>query len=158
MKPSAKFLIVFNVVMNLPIAVALAVTATLMTGGPAAFGTAQPYLMCLLGFVIACIVAAVVPVNKINMGFPKLFKLDPEKIGGRLVANIPVALIFTAVILAVMIVLNVGPAVHYAMGPMVGAFFGMLLPLTVVAYIVSMIFAPIAVKAAMSADGKKQAA
>lgn len=150
MKPSVKFIIVQNTVLNIPLALALSITASLMNNGI----TLQTWILSLLGFVISCIISAVLPIQKINKSFPKLFHVDPDKISGRLIANIPVSLIFTAIILMVMVVITVGPHVGYAIAPLLEAFLGMLLPLFVVAFVVAMIFAPISLKAAMLVDKK----
>ena len=146
-KPSAKFIIVMNIVLNLPLATAMSIAAPLVSGQPI---TAKNLIVnIIIGFVCACILNAVVPVQRILKGFPALFKINPDSFAGAAVGNIPVCLIFVAVIGFVMTWYNVRvfPIVFFA-------YLGTFIPLFIVCYIVSMIFTPIAMKAAFEADSK----
>lgn len=144
MKPSPKFIIVLNLTLNLPIALAMSIVASLMNGGI----TTLTWILAFVGFVLACIISAVINVQKISGGFAGLFKLSPESVVGRFVGNVPVCIIYTAVILAVMLVINIG----FVVPDIFFAFLGMFAPLFIVAYVVSMIMTPIAFKAATAAS------
>ncbi len=97
----------------------------------------------LIAFVIACIINIVVPVPLIANNFPKLFKLDPEKMAGRIVGNIPVAFIFVLIIGLILTYYNVRMVPVFLF-----AFLGTFLPLYLICFIISMITNPIAMKLA----------
>lgn len=146
-KPSAKFIIVMNVVMNLPMAIAMSATAPVLMGQPVF--TLNLLVNILIGFVLACLINVVIPIQKLTMKFPALFKLNPESIGGRVVGNIPACLIFVVIIGLILTFYNVRQVPAF-----IFAFIGTFIPLYIVCFIVSMIFAPLAMKAAMAADKK----
>ncbi len=146
-KPSVKFLVVFNLVQNIPMAIAMSITAPLLVHQPVF--TLNLLVNILLGFVLATIINLVLPIQGIAMGFPKLFKVDPESIGGRLLGNIPVCLIFTVIIGLVLNLYNVRAVPDFLF-----AFLGTFIPMYLVLFVVALIFVPIATKAAMAADKK----
>lgn len=144
-KPSVKFLVVFNLVQNIPMAVAMSIAAPLLAGQPVF--NLNLLINILIGFVVATLINLLLPIQKIAMGFPKLFKVDPEKIGGRLLGNIPVCLIFTVIVGLVMNLYNVR-----AVPAFLFAFLGTFIPMYLILFVVALIFVPIATKAAMAAD------
>jgi len=146
-KPSVKFLVVFNLVQNIPMAIAMSITAPLLVHQPVF--TVNLLVNILLGFVLATIINLVLPIQAIAMGFPKLFKVEPESIGGRLLGNIPVCLIFTVIIGLVLNLYNVRAVPDFLF-----AFLGTFIPMYLVLFVVALIFVPIATKAAMAADKK----
>ena len=91
-KPSVKFIVVFNLVQNIPMAIAMSVTAPLLVHQPVF--TINLLVNILIGFVLATLINLLIPIPKIAMGFSSLFKIDPEGIAGRIVGNIPVCFIF----------------------------------------------------------------
>ena len=98
-KPSLKFFIVFNLVMNIPLATAMSIGGMIFSGNAdKMFTTPSLIVNILVGFVLACIVNALVPIPLIAMGFPKLFKVDPEAVPGRFLGNVPVVFIFVIII------------------------------------------------------------
>lgn len=158
-KPSAKFIIVMNLVMNIPMAVAMSVTAGILSavgqGQPASSAFSGLLLInILIGFVCACIINAVVPVQKIVKTFPAKLGMNPDTFLGALVGNLPVVLIFVVVIGIIMTVFNVMIIAKQPFIVCLMAFLKTFIPLYVVCLIVAMIFAPIALKAAMAADKK----
>ena len=146
-KPGPKFIVVFNLVMNLPMAIALSITAPLIMGEDVF--TVHTLWMILIGFVLATIINLVVPIQKISKGFAGRFNLKEKTFLGEFVGNIPVCFIFTAVIGLIMTAINVPKFPIF-----IFAFLGTFLPIYIVCFIVSMIFAPLAFKAAMAADQK----
>lgn len=144
-KPSPKFLIVFNVVANLPMAIAMSVTAPILMGQE--IFNVHTLLMILLGFVLATLINVIIPVQKVNDAFAGIFKLNKDSIAAKFVGNIPVCLIFVVIIGLIITAINVRvfPAIIFA-------FLGTFIPLYIVCYIVSMIFVPLALKAAMATN------
>lgn len=144
-KPSIKFLVVMNVVANLPMAIAMSVSAPLLSGQPIVMGNLL--INVLIGFILACLINILLPIQKISKGFLALFKLKPEGFAGNLVGNIPACLLFVLIIGLVLTYYNVReiPAFLFA-------FIGTFLPLYIICFIVSMIFIPLALKAAAAAD------
>jgi hypothetical protein len=143
-KPSPKFIIVFNLVLNLPMALAMSMTAPILMKQNVF--TFNLLINVLIGFVLACIINLTIPIQKISMGFPGLFKVDPESIPGRLLGNIPVCFIFVLIIGLILTAYNVK-----AVPAFLFAFLGTFIPMYLVCFIVAMIFLPIAVKAASAA-------
>lgn len=146
-KPSVKFLVVFNLVQNIPMAVAMSIAAPLLVNQPVF--TLNLLVNILIGFVVATLINLLLPIQKIAMGFPGLFKVNPESIGGRLLGNIPVCLIFTVIVGLVMNLYNVR-----AFPAFLFAFLGTFVPMYLILFVVALIFVPIATKAAMAADKK----
>ena len=149
-KPSAKFLVVFNVVMNLPMACAMSLAAGLMSGGIRMPGFP---INVLIGFVVACLISLLLPIPKIGAWFAGLFHLDPQSLPGALVSNILVAFIFNVIVGFVLTWVNAGLFGHQPMSVVMQAFLGTFLPLYAILYVVAFIMQPIALKAAMKADG-----
>lgn len=144
-RPGAKFTIVFNLVMNIPMAIAMSVTAPILMGEEVF--NSHTLLMILIGFILATIINLLIPVQKISAGFAGLFKIKSDSFKGQLVGNIPVCLIFVVVIGIILTTINVKifPEIIFA-------FLATFVPLYIVCFIVSIIFVPLAVKAATAAD------
>ena len=106
-KPSMKFFVVFNLVMNIPLATAMSIGGMVFSGNADKLLTPALLVNILLGFVLACIVNALFPIPLIAMKFPTLFKVDPEKGLGRVLGNVPVVFIFVVIIGLAMNFVNV---------------------------------------------------
>ena len=144
-KPSLKFFIVFNLIMNIPMATAMSIGGMIFSGNAdKMFTTPSLIVNILVGFVIACIVNALVPIPLIAMGFPKLFKIDPESIPGRFLGNVPVVFIFVIIIGLAMNLLNVQIFAGAPFPAFIFAFLGTFIPMYILCFVVAMIFIPIA--------------
>ncbi len=104
------------------------------------FTTPSLPINILKGFVLACIVNALVPIPLIAMGFPKLFKVDPESVPGRILGNVPVVFIFVVIIGLVMNLLNVQIFVVAPFPAFIFAFIATFIPMYVLCFGVAMIF------------------
>ena len=153
-KPSLKFFIVFNLVMNIPLATAMSIGGMIFSGNAANLLTPALLINILIGFVLACIVNAVFPIPLIAMKFPTLFKVDPESLPGRFLGNVPVVVIFVVIIGLAMNFVNVQLFAGAPAPAFLFAFLGTFIPMYILCYVVAMIFIPIAQGAAAKADGK----
>ncbi len=153
-KPSLKFFIVFNLVMNIPLATAMSIGGMIFSGNAANLATPALPINILLGFILACIVNAIFPIPLIAMKFPGLFKIDPESVPGRFLGNVPVVFIFVVIIGLAMNFVNVQLFAGAPAPAFLFAFIGTFIPMYVLCYIIAMIFIPIAQGAAAKADGK----
>ena len=154
-KPSLKFFIVFNLIMNIPMATAMSIGGMIFSGNAdKMFTTPSLIVNILVGFVIACIVNALVPIPLIAMGFPKLFKIDPESVPGRFLGNVPVVFIFVIIIGLAMNLLNVQIFAGAPFPAFLFAFIGTFIPMYILCFVVAMIFIPIAQGVAGKADAK----
>jgi len=147
-KPSAKWIVIFNVVLDLPMAAIMSVSAALLSGQPLVL---FPNILSniVIGFCLAFLINVIVPVMAVQAGFAKLFGLDPQSLPGTLVGSLPVCLIFTIGIGAPLSLFNL--AMAHQLGAFWGAFFGTFIPLYIILYIVALIMTPIAMKAADAA-------
>ena len=153
-KPSLKFFIVFNLIMNIPMATAMSIGGMVFSGQADRLLSPALFVNILLGFIVACIVNAVFPIPLIAMNFPKLFKIDPESVPGRILGNVPVVFIFVIIIGLIMNFVNVQIFAAQPFPTFLFAFIGTFIPMYILCYIVAMIFIPIAQGAAAKADGK----
>ena len=153
-KPSLKFFVVFNIVMNIPLSAAMSIGGMVFSGNADKLLTPALLVNILIGFVLACVVNALVPIPLIAMGFPKLFKMDPESLPGRLLGNVPIVFIFTTIIGLAMNFVNVQLFAGAPFPAFLFAFLGTLIPMLILCYIVAMIFIPIAQGAAAKADNR----
>ncbi|SFG65785.1 hypothetical protein [Oribacterium sp. WCC10] len=147
-KPSLKFFIVFNLVMNIPLATAMSIGGMLFSGNADKLLTPALLVNILLGFVFACIVNAALPIPLIAISFPKLFKIEPESIPGRILGNVPVVFIFVIIIGLVMNFANVQVFGGAPFPAFIFAFLGTFIPMYILCFAVAMIFIPIAQGAA----------
>lgn len=140
-KPSAKWIIIFNVVLDLPMAIVMSISAALLSHQP----VFTPNLIAniLIGFCLAFLINVILPIMKIQEGFAKLFKLDPHSLPGTLVGSLPVCLIFTVGIGLPLTLYNVRQAPAFLF-----AFLGTFVPLYIILYIVAFIMTPVAMKVA----------
>ena len=153
-KPSLKFFIVFNLVMNIPLATAMSIGGMLFSGNADKLLTPALLVNILLGFVFACIVNAALPIPLIAISFPKLFKIEPESVPGRILGNVPVVFIFVIIIGLVMNFANVQVFGGAPFPAFIFAVLGTFIPMYVLCFVVAMIFIPIA----QGAAGKSVAA
>ena len=145
--PSGKWIIIFNLVLDIPMAVVMSVSAALLSGAPV--GTLispNLFVNIFIGFCLAFLVNVVFPVQKILAGFAGLFKLDPQSLPGGLVGSLPVCLLFTVGVGFPLTFYNVREFPAYCF-----AFLSTFLPLYVILYLVAFIFTPLATKAANAA-------
>ena len=142
---SLKGFAVFNIVMNIPMAIAMSVTAPLLMGE--SIINVHTLYMIALGFILATLVNIIFPIQKISQGFAAKFHLEADSVKAKIVGNIPVCALFVVVIGAVMTVVNVP-----VFPDVIFAFIIPFIPLYIVCFIVSMIFAPIALGAAAKVE------
>lgn len=140
-KPSFKQIAVINLVNNIPMAIIMSTVAPLLNGQ--ALGLKNWIMNVIIAFVIACLINVIVPVPLIANKFPAIFKMDAEKISGRIVGNIPVAFIFVVIIGLALTYYNVRIVPVF-----VFAFAATFIPLYLVCFVLSMITNPIAMKLA----------
>jgi hypothetical protein len=147
-KPSFKFVVVFNLVMNIPMAAAMSIGGMVFSGNASKLFTPALAVNILIGFVLACIINALFPIQGIAMKFPTLFKLDPESLPGHLVGNIPIVALFCVIIGLVMNFINVQIFAGAKAPAFLFAFLGTFIPCYILCFVVAMIFIPVAQKAA----------
>lgn len=140
-KPNFKQIATINLVNNIPMAIIMSTAAPLFSKMP--IEPINWIMNVIIAFIIACIINLVVPIPLIANKFPTLFKLEPHKFPGRIVGNIPVALIFVLIIGLVLTYYNVRIVPVF-----IFAFLATFIPLYVICFIVSMITNPIAMKLA----------
>ncbi len=143
-KPSAKWIIIFNVVLCVPMAIIMSISAALLAHQPLVFSKLLPNM--LIAFCLAVLINIILPIPKIQDGFAKLFKLDPQSLPGVLVGSIPVCLIFTVGVGLPLSWWNVRMAPAFLF-----AFLDTFIPLYIILYIVAFVMTPIAMKAANNA-------
>ena len=148
-KPSAKWIIIFNLVLDLPMAIVMSISANLLNHQPA-IGPNTP-INVLIGFCLAFLINAILPIQKIQEGFAGLFKRDPHSLAGNLVGSIPVCLIFTVGIGLPLTWWNLRGVPAEFRPPVFGAFMSTFVPLFIILYIVAFIMTPIAMKVATNA-------
>ena len=153
-KPSLKFFIVFNLIMNIPLATAMSIGGMIFSGNADKLLTPALLVNILIGFVLACIVNAVFPIPLIAMGFPKLFKMDPESVPGRVLGNVPVVVIFVVIIGLAMNFVNVQLFAGAAFPAFIFAFLGTFIPMYILCFVVAMLIIPIAQGVAAKQDAK----
>ena len=122
-------------------AIVMSLTAPLLMGLPLVPGSVLANI--LIAFVLACIINLILPIPLIAVGVPKALKMNPESLGGRIVGNIPICLIFVLIIGLILNLYNVRQVPAF-----IFAFAGTFVPLYLVCFIVSMITNPIASKLA----------
>ncbi|MCR5580072.1 MAG: hypothetical protein K6F66_00660 [Pseudobutyrivibrio sp.] len=154
-KPSLKFFIVFNLVMNIPLATAMSIGGMIFSGNADKLLTPALLVNILIGFVLACIVNALFPIPVIAMKFPGIFKVDPESVPGRILGNVPVVAIFVVIIGLAMNFVNVQLFAGAPAPAFLFAFLGTFIPMYILCFIIAMIFIPIAQGAAAKADGAR---
>lgn len=103
-KTALKKIVISDLIINLPISMALSMTADILHHLPFSLHTLK---MIGISFVLACVISLILPIPKIAHGASELFHLDPASLAGRLVSNIPVCLIFVILIGLTMIAINV---------------------------------------------------
>ncbi|WP_455538913.1 hypothetical protein [Terrisporobacter sp.] len=147
-KPSFKQIAIINLVNNVPMAIIMSTIAPLLSGQPIVLN--NWFMNVIIAFVIACIINMVIPVPLIAKRFPAVFKLDSEKFEGRVVGNIPVALIFVVIIGLALSYYNVRLVPVF-----IFAFLSTFLPLYLICFVISMITNPIAINLAGMTNNHK---
>ena len=147
-KPSAKWVIIFNIVLDLPMAIVMSISAALLSHQPLVL---VPNLLSniAIGFVLAFLINVILPIPLISAKFAGLFGIKPHTLGESLVGGLPVCLIFTVGIGLPLTVFNL--AMAHQLNMVWPAFFGTFIPLYIILYIVAFIMTPIAAKAANAA-------
>lgn len=129
-----KVKLAYVLIMNLPIALAIALTAQL-----AAIGTIKIPLLCInfvIAYIIAFFIGMFIPVEKLGVGFAGIFKVRPGLVFGLLV-NVMINFIYVTLICIVMTFFNVVILMGNPPIAFVGAFFGLYPLIYLVGYIVS---------------------
>jgi hypothetical protein len=158
-KPSWKWVLVFNLVLDLPMAIVMSISATLLNKAPLVF---FPNLLSniIIGFVLAFLINVILPIPLISAGFAGLFKIKPHTIGESLVGGLPVCLIFTFGIGLPLSIFNIFvasknvPGMTFSFGAVWGSFIATFIPLYIILYIVAFIMTPIAATCATNACKK----
>ena len=112
--------------------IVMSLTAPLLMGLPLVPGSVLANI--LIAFVLACIINLILPIPLIAVGVPKALKMNPESLGGRIVGNIPICLIFVLIIGLILNLYNVRQVPAF-----IFAFAGTFVPLYLVCCSVSMI-------------------
>jgi len=147
-KPSLKFFVVFNLVMNIPLATAMSVGGMIFSGNAANLLTPALLINILIGFIFACIINVVVPIPVIAKKFPEKLGLDPDGIAGRMVGNVPIVCIFVVIIGLVMNFVNVQLFAGVTAPAFLFAFLDTFIPMYILCFMIAMICIPIAQQAA----------
>lgn len=148
MEKSVKWKI--EVIMNLAMATAMSLTADLMHGGV----SARTLLMILLGFVVGMILSCVLPYGRMSAGLCRLFRVEKRKLLSHLIGTLPPAVIQTLMISAVMTAVQVLPH-HPVLMRYLSAYVETTLVLIPVAYAVSLVINPLAVRLVIGKHGKE---
>lgn len=150
-KPPKKWIIIVDLVMSLVMAVVMSISGILLAHQKLVF---FPNLVMniLISFAIAFAITLILPIPKISVGFAGLFHIKPHTLAEKLVGNIPVSLILTAIMGASMTAYNLAMAKHLELFPR--AFLRSFLPQLLIIYVVSFIMTPIAAAIANKACGR----
>lgn len=140
-------MVIQNTIQNLPLAIGLSVTAA-ATGGNLSLSL---HLLSnvALGFVLACLLSIILPVQRMSAAVAGWFHQDPNSLAGRAISNVPMSFLFTAIIGLVMSFYNV-PVFPTFIFALISSF----IPLFIVCYIIAFIVNPISVKVALNAEKK----
>ncbi|MCR4781666.1 MAG: hypothetical protein K5851_02795 [Lachnospiraceae bacterium] len=151
-KPSAKFIIVMNLIMDIPMAVVMSIMGPILAKQPVI--TPLFPINCLIGFALAFFINAVFPISAISAKFAGLFKVKRHSFVENIIGNIPAAAIFVFIIGFVM---NVFDVFIMAKQPFLNAMMAWVftfVPMWLVCWIIACIFVPIALRCALATDGK----
>ena len=158
-KPSFKWVLIFNIILDLPMAIIMSISATLLNKAPLVF---FPNLLSniIIGFVLAFLINVILPIALISAGFARLFRIKPHTIAESLVGGLPVCLIFTVGIGLPLSAFNLFvasknvPDMTFSFGAVWGSFIATFIPLYIILYIVAFIMTPIAATCATNACKK----
>ncbi len=150
-KPGKKWIIIFNVVMALVMAVIMSVSAILLAHQKIVL---YPNLAAgiALSFALAFAVSMIVPMHKIEVGFPGLLHIKPHTMTEKLVGIIPVSLIFTVIVGGALTLLNLYMAHQIELFPR--TFARAFLPMLLIMYVVVFIMTPVSAAIANNACRK----
>lgn len=135
---STKCKVVYTLVMNTPIAIAISLTAQLL-----ATGTVNIKLLLInfaLAYAISFAVGMFIPVEKWGVGFAMACKAKPDTLKFGLLVNIIIDLVYVIVNCLILTYFNVIILGH---APLIAYFIGiasMFVPIYIVGYIVSFIW------------------
>lgn len=149
-KPTGKQIAILNLVNNTPMAIVMSTAAPLLAGMPLQFSGWITNV--IIAFILACIVNLVIPVPLIAMKFPRVFKLDPRSLAGRIVGTLLLAAIFVVIIGLILNLYNVRQFPGF-----IFAFLGTFLPLWLICFVVAMFANPVADKLAFGSGPKQEA-
>ena len=155
-KPSFKWFLIFNLILDLAMSVVMSITAPLLNKAPLVLFP-DLVLNIVIGFVLAFLINLIVPIPKVSTGFAGLFGIRPHTLAENLVGGIPVCLIFTAGISFPMTAFNLflasrkTPELTFSFQVVSGSFLRTFLPLFGIMYVVSFIMIPVAATCANKA-------
>lgn len=142
----------FVLIMNIPVALSIALTAQLLAIGKIILPLLGINL--LIAYFIAFLIGMIIPVDKIGVGFANMFKVKPG-LGFGLLVNLPINFIYVTIICLFMTYFNVVILEKLPMGAFVGALIGTYPILFLVGYVVSFIFNQPSVKLAKKLANKE---
>lgn len=149
MKGKTKLLYVL--IMNIPIAFAIALTAQIVAIGQIILPLLGINL--LIAYAIAFLIGMLIPVEPIGVGFANLFKAKPGIQFGLLV-NIPINFIYVTIICFILTYFNVVMLQKMPIDAFVSGFIGIYPILYLVGYLVSFVVNRPALKIAQSITSK----
>ena len=150
---------IFNIILDLPIAVIVAIAMTLLNRQPIVF---FPNLLSdiAIGFLLMFFINIILPIPVISAKFAGLFRIKPHTIAESLVDGTPVSVIYTVGISLPLAAFNLfmasrnAPEQAFSFHAVWGSFIGTFLPLCAIVYVVAFIMTPIAATAATNACRK----
>lgn len=149
---SKKTKLTYILIMNIPVALSIALAAQLVAIGR----VIVPLLMInlLIAYIIAFFIGMFIPTEAIGVGFAKLFKVKPGLVFGLLV-NLPINFIYVTIICIIMSYFNIVILQKLPIGAFIGGMIGMYPILFIVGYIVSFIANQPALNMAQKITGEK---
>ncbi len=146
MKMSTKCKAVYTLIMNIPVALAIALSAQLLATGTVVIGLLL--LNFLLAYVISFIVGMLIPVAKWGVGFAMACKAKPDSLPFGLLVNLVVNFVYVVVNCLILTFFNVvilnGDNIRAGGGdPIIAYFMGILttfVPIYLIGYVVSFLW------------------
>ncbi len=152
MEMSKKCKVIYTLLMNIPVALAIAITAQLLAIGKIVVGLLL--VNFALAYVISFVVGMLIPVGKLGVKFAFACKAKPDTLVFGLLVNVVVNLIYVVVNCLILTYFNVVILGH---APIIAYFMGIVttfVPIYIVGYIVSFIWNRPAEKIAHSISGE----
>lgn len=152
---NTKYKVTYTLIMNVPVALAIALTAQLL-----ATGTVKAGLLLLnfcLAYVISFFIGMALPVAGWGVGFARACKAEPNTLKFGLLVNAVVNFVYVLINCLLLTYFNVIMLAH---APLIAYFIGMLttfVPIYAMGYIVSFLWNRPAESIAGSLCGKKEA-
>lgn len=138
MEMSKKCKVIYTLIMNVPVALAIALTAQLL-----AIGTVKINLLLInfcLAYIISFAIGMLLPAAKWGVSFATVCKAKPDTIQFGLLINVIVNLVYVLINCLILTYFNVVLLGH---APMIAYFMGMVttfIPIYIVGYIVSFLW------------------